>query len=83
MFQELFLESEGFGRTTHGKVFAARNGQRSSVPLPNIARLTAAAEAGDGELTLHLLAEAAPTLRPVLGRRAAVATPRKARISLG
>ena len=78
MFEELFLESEGFGRTTHGKVFAARNGQRSAVPVSNIVRLTAAAESGDSVLTLRLLAEAVPSLR---GRRAAVASS-KGRIAL-
>jgi FlaA1/EpsC-like NDP-sugar epimerase len=81
MFEELFLESEGFGRTAHGKVFAARNGERSSMPIANIARLTAAAEAGDGVLTLRLLAEAAPSLRQLGGRRAGVASA-KARTSL-
>ena len=80
MFEELFLESEDFGRTAHGKVFMARNGQKSAVPLSGMDRLTAAAEAGDAELALRLLGEAVPSLRPSLARGAAVAAS-KARIS--
>jgi FlaA1/EpsC-like NDP-sugar epimerase len=81
MFEELFLESEDFAPTAHGKVFAARNGQRSAVSVSSIARLTAAAESGDGELALRLLAEAVPSLRSVAGRWPAVASS-KARIVL-
>jgi len=81
MFEELFLESEDFGRTTHEKVFAARNGQRSAVPVSSIARLTAAAESGDAELALRLLAEAVPSLRAVAGRWPAVASS-KVRVAL-
>jgi FlaA1/EpsC-like NDP-sugar epimerase len=81
MFEELFLESEDFARTAHGKVFAARNGQRSAVPVSSIARLTAAAESGDAEGALRLLAEAVPSLRSVAGRWPAVASS-KVRVAL-
>jgi FlaA1/EpsC-like NDP-sugar epimerase len=74
MFEELFLASEGFGRTVHTKAFVARNGQRSEVPVSGIGRLAAAAESGAAGLALRLLAEAVPSLRPVGERRAAVAS---------
>jgi hypothetical protein len=75
MFEELFLESEDFGRTVHGKVLVARNGQKSAVPLRGMDRLTAAAKEGDTKLALRLLAEAVPSLRLVAGRRSQSAPP--------
>jgi len=82
MFEELFLEGEDFGRTAHGKVFVASNGQRSAVPLSGMERLAAAAEAGDAELALRLLAEAVPSLRPLAERPLGVPLP-KPQVVLG
>ena len=45
MFEELFLDGEAYDRTTHEKIFVARNG-RAARSVPDVEALVAAVQAG-------------------------------------
>lgn len=63
MFEELFLDSELFGRTGHEKVYVAKNGRRPGGGLRcSVDKLIQAAWAGDLEVTRQCLVELVPTL---------------------
>ena len=64
MFEELLTAEEGTDATTHQKIFIARNPVGTRDIRSELARLYAAAEAGDARAVRALLAEIVPTFGP-------------------
>jgi FlaA1/EpsC-like NDP-sugar epimerase len=59
-FEELFNGDETFKRTTHDKIFVAKNGSAPKIPAMRLDRLYAAVEAGDVLRIRQHLAEVVP-----------------------
>jgi len=63
LFEELFVEGEGYGRTRHEKIFVAMNGKKNSKLDQQVEQLIALAREGDEGKVRQLLGEIVPEYR--------------------